>query len=80
MKILDGSRPVKEVELHLTDAEAKQLIEEVTALRHDLSDVGMDESHARITADDRDAEVMVYVYASDFVLEAEVTERMRESG
>ena len=77
MRILDGARALGDVELHLTDTEADRLIDEVAALRHDLAHVGMSESHGRLTSDDRDAEVTVYVYKTAAELAAEVTDRMR---
>jgi hypothetical protein len=76
MRILDGTRSLDEVELHLTDAEARQVIAVLTDCLDDLSSVGMSESHDGVTAGEREA--MLYVYSSAEELEGEVAERMSE--
>ena len=58
--------------------EAERLLDEIASLRHDLAHVGVSQSHGRLTSDDREDEVTVYVYTTAAELEAEVTDRMSE--
>ena len=78
MRILDGARSLHDVELHLTDAEAKRLLDEVASLRHDLAHVGMSASHGGLTSDDWDIGLAIYVYTTAAELDAEVTDRMAD--
>jgi hypothetical protein len=76
MRILDGTRSLDEIELHLTDAEARQVIAALTDSLDDIANFGFGESHSPVTAEGR--EVMLYVYSSEEALEAEAADRMAE--
>ena len=73
MKILAGTHTLRDVELHLTDSEARRLIDAIADRRHDLAEVGMSESHVPLR--DGETEVMFFVYAAKDELEAEVIDR-----
>jgi hypothetical protein len=77
MRILDGARALNAVELHLTDAEAERLIESVADCRKDIAEIGMSESHWRVS--DGTTEAMIFVYATQEELEAEVADRMSDA-
>jgi hypothetical protein len=74
MKILSGTRPLQDIEVHLTDFEARELLEAIADCRHDLAEVGMSESHVPLS--DRKSELMFFVYRAADELEAAVAERM----
>ena len=76
MKILDESRLLRDIELHVTDAEAARLIDSVADCRRDLAEVGMSESHWHVG--DGQSQVTIYVYATVEELEAEVADRLSE--
>jgi hypothetical protein len=76
MKIIDGSRQLANIELHITDSEAEKLVDLVVDCRHDIAENGMSESHWHL-ADDR-TELTVYVYATSEELESEVASRLAE--
>jgi hypothetical protein len=69
-------RSLNDLELHLTDGEAKRLVAALVECRDDLTKVGMSESHAPVSGGE--SEVTVYVYVSKEDLGAEVSERMRD--
>ena len=80
MKILDGSnslRSLQDIEIHLTDVEATQLLEEVADLRHDLAEGGMSESHATISGTGSE-EITIFVYDSEDELQSEVAQRQAD--
>jgi len=76
MKILDGSRVLNDVEIHLTDTEAARLIDELASLRADIGEpMRMNVSHGWIISDAQIAEVRVFVHATTDELEVEVLDR-----
>jgi len=76
MRILDDTRSLDEIELHLTDAEARQVIDGLTDCLDDLANMGMAQSHYPLAAQGREA--TLHVYSSTEDLETEVASRMRE--
>lgn len=76
MKILDDTRPLRAVELHLTEGEAQQLVAAVAECHDDLA-MGIPIGHAPIG--DGEHDVNVYVYATEAELEAEVADRMSDN-
>lgn len=76
MRILQGSRELDEIELHLTDAEAERLVDLVSDCRHDLAEVGLSQSHWHLI--DGSREVTVFLYAKNDELESEVEARLGE--
>ena len=76
VRIVDDSRSLEHVELHLTDEEAARLLGEVADIRHDLAEVGLPVSHSFIN--DGQTEVTVFVYATNEELESEVETRLAD--
>lgn len=76
MRILESSRSLREVELHLTNDEAGGLIDALLDCRDDLSNVGLPESHAPVS--DGQTELTVFIYAAPDELEAQVEHRMSD--
>jgi hypothetical protein len=73
VKILDETRPLRVVELHLTQGEAQQVVAAVAECRDDLAN-GIPVGHAPVG--DGEHDVSIYVYATEEELEAEVADRM----
>ena len=76
MKILDDTRPLRVVELHLTEGEAQQVVAAIAECRDDLAN-GIPVGHAPVG--DGEHDVNIYVYETKAELEAEVADRMSDS-
>ena len=76
MKILDETRPLRAVELHLTESEAQQLVAAVAECRDDLAN-GIAVGHGPVR--DGEHDVDVYVYATEAELETEVADRTSDN-
>jgi hypothetical protein len=55
MRILQGADTFDEIELHLTDVEAQQVIAGLTDCLDDLATVGLSQSHTPITDERRES-------------------------
>jgi hypothetical protein len=77
VRILNASRSLGEIEVHLTEAEARKVIAELADLLDDLTRFGMSESHTHISTGE--AEIALYAYTTNEELEAEVADRMSDN-
>ena len=76
MRILDANRSLRDIEVHLTEDEARKVIAELADLLNDLTS-GFSEGHSRVTTGE--TEIALFVYTADEELEAEVADRMSDN-